>query len=257
MPSAWARASGRCALRGLVVGVGVNGQQRQSFRHRVRVSLPSAGQPDPLRCADVTFGRSVLVTACVVVAGALAGCDTNDGRQLQPPTEEQRAAMTTTATTLAAGASVNPTAAPAPFTLTAPWAEGAAIDPRFTCDGEDISPALSWTAPPAGTVELALLVTDDDAGGFVHWAVAGIAPTASGVAEGTPIPGAIEGVTSFGETGWGGPCPPSGTHTYRFSLYALSQQTEVAEGFGAADLAVYTDSASLAVAEVTGTYERP
>ena len=197
------------------------------------------------------------MTACVVVAGALAGCDTNDGRQLQPPTEEQRAAMTTTATTLAGGASVNPTAAPAPFTLTAPWADGAAIDPRFTCDGEDISPALSWTAPPAGTVELALLVTDDDAGGFVHWAVAGIAPTASGVAEGTPIPGAIEGVTSFGETGWGGPCPPSGAHTYRFSLYALSQQAEVADGFGAADLAVYTDSASLAVAEVTGTYERP
>jgi Raf kinase inhibitor-like YbhB/YbcL family protein len=205
----------------------------------------------------VTFGRSVLVTACVVVAGALAGCDTDDGRQLQPPTEEQRAAMTTTATTLAAGASVIETATPAPFTLTAPWADGAAIDPRFTCDGEDISPALSWTAPPAGTVELALLVTDDDAGGFVHWAVAGIAPSASGVAEGTPIPGAIEGVTSFGETGWGGPCPPSGVHTYRFSLYALSQQAEVSEGFGAADLAVYTVSASLGVAEVTGTYERP
>ena len=197
------------------------------------------------------------MTVCVIVAGALASCDTNDGRQLQPPTEEQRAAMTTTATTLAGGASVIETAVPAPFTLTAPWADGAAIDPRFTCDGEDISPALSWTAPPAGTVELALLVTDDDAGGFVHWAVAGIAPSASGVAEGTPIPGAIEGVTSFGETGWGGPCPPSGVHTYRFSLYALSQQAEVSEGFGAADLAVYTDSASLAVAEVTGTYERP
>ncbi len=198
------------------------------------------------------------MTAFVVLVGALVACDTNDGRQLQPPTEEQRAAMTTSTTALA-GAATTLTAgtAAAPFTLTAPWGDGGAIDPRFTCDGEDISPALSWTAPPAGTVELALMVTDDDAGGFVHWAVAGIAPSASGVAEGAPIPGAIEGVTSFGETGWGGPCPPSGVHTYRFSLYALSQQTEVSEGFGAADLAVYTDSSSLAVAEVTGTYERP
>jgi Raf kinase inhibitor-like YbhB/YbcL family protein len=210
----------------------------------------------------VTFGRSVLVPALVVMAGALASCDTNDGRQLQPPTEEQRAAMTTTTSTLAGAppgvaTTLTPGTAAAPFTLTAPWADGGAIDPRFTCDGEDISPALSWTAPPAGTVELALLVTDDDAGGFVHWAVAGIAPSASGVAEGAQIPGAIEGVTSFGETGWGGPCPPEGTHTYRFSLYALSQQAELSEGFGAADLAVYTDSSSLAVAEVTGTYERP
>jgi Raf kinase inhibitor-like YbhB/YbcL family protein len=205
----------------------------------------------------VTFGRSVLVTAFVVVVGALTACDTNDGRQLQPPTEEQRAAMTTSTTALAGAATTLTPGTVVPFAVTAPWADGGAIDPRFTCDGEDISPALSWTAPPAGTVELALLVTDDDAGGFVHWAVAGIAPSASGVAEGAPIPGAIEGVTSFGETGWGGPCPPSGVHTYRFSLYALSQQAEVSEGFGAADLAVYTDTSSLAVAEVTGTYERP
>jgi Raf kinase inhibitor-like YbhB/YbcL family protein len=208
----------------------------------------------------------MVLTLAVVGAGLLAACDTDDGRQLRPPTEAERAAMTTTtsssvvpglppevgaAGTLAAGTEA------VPFTMTAPWADGGAIDPRFTCDGEDISPALSWTAPPAGTVELALLVTDDDAGGFVHWAVAGIPPSAGGVAEGTPIPGAVEGVTSFGETGWGGPCPPSGTHTYRFSLYALSQQSEVAQGFGAADLTVYTDSASLAVAETTGTYARP
>ena len=204
------------------------------------------------------------MTASVLVIGVLTACDTDDGRQLRPPTEEQRAAATTTSTSTTltgvppdgALATATPSAAAAPFTLTAPWADGGVIEARFTCDGEDISPALSWTAPPAGTVELALLVTDDDAGGFVHWAVAGIAPSASGVGEGAAIPGAIEGVTSFGETGWGGPCPPSGSHTYRFSLYALSQQAEVSEGFGAADLAVYTDTSSLAVAEVTGTYER-
>jgi Raf kinase inhibitor-like YbhB/YbcL family protein len=215
----------------------------------------------------VTFDRRFAAASLAVLAAVLAACDTDDGRQLREPTDAQRAAMTTTTSTIATDGSVvagplttlppASDAAAAPFTLTAPWADGSAIDARYTCDGEDISPALSWTAPPEGTVELALLVTDDDAGGFVHWAVAGIPPAAGGVAEGTPIAGAIEGVNSFGEAGWGGPCPPEGTHTYRFSLYALSQQAEVAEGFGSADLATYTDTASLGVAEVTGTYARP
>ncbi len=230
----------------------------------------------------MTFDRPIVASCLLAVAALLAACDTDDGRQLRPPTDAQRAAMTTTTTTDAApvpevpgavvgtagtggtagsGAvtSVPPAtdvAAPT-FTLTTPWPDGGPIDARFTCDGEDISPALSWTAPPEGTAELALMVTDDDAGGFVHWAVAGIPAAAGGIAEGETIPGAIEGVTSFGEPGWGGPCPPSGTHTYRFSLYALSQQAEVSEGFGSADLAVYTASASLTVAEATGTYARP
>jgi Raf kinase inhibitor-like YbhB/YbcL family protein len=215
----------------------------------------------------VTFDRRFAAASLAVLAAVLAACDTDDGRQLREPTDAQRAAMTPTPSTIATDGSVvagplttlppASDAAAAPFTLTTPWADGGVIDARYTCDDEDISPALSWTAPPEGTVELALLVTDDDAGGFVHWAVAGIPPSAGGVAEGTPIAGAIEGVNSFGEAGWGGPCPPEGTHTYRFSLYALSQQAEVAEGFGSADLATYTESASLGVAEVTGTYARP
>jgi Raf kinase inhibitor-like YbhB/YbcL family protein len=220
----------------------------------------------------VTFVRSRIAGCLLVVAlvGALGACDTDDGRQMRPPTSDQRAALTTT-TTAAAGtgagatggrgtgagaATTVPASAAGPFSLTAPWADGAAMDRRYTCDGEDVSPALSWTAPPPGTVELALLVTDNDAADFVHWAVAGIPPRAGGVGQGAPIDGGIEGQTSFGETGWGGPCPPSGSHTYRFSLYALSQQAEVADGFAAADLQVYTDTSSLAVAEVTGTYAR-
>jgi Raf kinase inhibitor-like YbhB/YbcL family protein len=218
----------------------------------------------------VTFDRSRIVGCLVVltVTGTVGACDTDDGRQLRPPTSDQRAALTTTTSTTstagsagAAGAGVATTVAAASaavtFTMTAPWADGEAIDPRYTCDGDDVSPALSWTAPPQGTVELALLVTDDDAANFVHWAVAGIPPQAAGVGQGASIRGAIEGQTSFGDTGWGGPCPPSGTHTYRFALYALSQQAEVAEGFTAADLQVYIDTSSLAVAVVTGIYARP
>jgi Raf kinase inhibitor-like YbhB/YbcL family protein len=212
----------------------------------------------------VTFDRSRVAGCLVVIAlsGALNACDTDDGRELRPPTSDQRAALTTTTAVGAAGtagagaATTVPASATSPFSITAPWADGTAIDPRYTCDGEDVSPALSWTAPPPGTVELALLVTDDDAADFVHWAVAGIPPQAGGVGQGAAIQGAIEGQTSFGETGWGGPCPPSGQHTYRFSLYALSQQAEVADGFAAADLQVYTDTSALAVAETTGTYSR-
>jgi Raf kinase inhibitor-like YbhB/YbcL family protein len=196
---------------------------------------------------------------------ALTACDTDDGRELQPPTSDQRAALTTTTAVGATGtagdgsgaASTGAASAAGPFSMTAPWADGTAIDRRYTCDGQDVSPALSWTAPPAGTVELALLVTDDDAADFVHWAVAGIPPRAGGVGQGASIEGGIEGQTSFGEVGWGGPCPPSGQHTYRFSLYALSQQAEVTDGFAAADLQVYTDTSSLGVAQVTGTYRRP
>jgi Raf kinase inhibitor-like YbhB/YbcL family protein len=202
---------------------------------------------------------SWLVVAALLGLGA---CDTDDGRHMRPPTSDQRAALTTTTSTLApAAAGLATTLSPDPpaqaFTITAPWANGAAMDPRYTCDGKDVSPALSWTAPPQGTVELALLVTDDDAADFVHWAVAGIAPQAGGVAQGGKIPGAVEGESSFGETGWSGPCPPSGKHTYRFALYALSQQAEVGRGFAPADLQVYTRTSSLSVAEVTGTYARP
>ena len=115
-----------------------------------------------------------------------------------------------------------------------------------------------WTAPPAGTVELALLVTDDDADGFVHWAVAGIPPSSGEIGEGAQITGAIEGVNDFGQPGWGGPCPPAGApHTYRFSLYALSQQAELPDGFTGAELPAIAGPAALAVAESTGTYATP
>jgi Raf kinase inhibitor-like YbhB/YbcL family protein len=206
---------------------------------------------------------SLLASALVLAAAA---CDTDDGRSMRPPTSEQRASQTTTTSTSSTtsipgvplGGDVTTTAvAPAPFTISVPWDNGAAIDARFTCDGEDVSPLVSWSAPPADTVELALLVTDDDADGFVHWAVAGIPAGAGEAAEAATIPGAIEGTNDFGAVGWGGPCPPAGeTHTYRFSLYALDQQTELSDGFTGEDLAAVAGPAALAISEATGTYER-
>jgi Raf kinase inhibitor-like YbhB/YbcL family protein len=216
------------------------------------------------------FRRGLAVLAALVgVVVLAAACDTGDGKTLRPPTPAERAAMPTTTTSTTVASVLDPTAgddlgtAPtsataAAFSMTLPWADGAGIDARFTCDGADLSPAITWTAPPAGTVELALLVVDDDAGGFVHWAVTGIAPASGTKVEGKTFAGATEGLNDFGKIGYGGPCPPKGsTHTYRFALYALSQQAELPDRFTGKDLQAIADPAALTVAELTGTYARP
>jgi Raf kinase inhibitor-like YbhB/YbcL family protein len=100
--------------------------------------------------------------------------------------------------------------------------DGGTIPQRYTCDGEGVSPPLSWSGVPEGTRELALVVEDPDAGRFVHWTVLKIAPTQRRLEEGSAPPGAIETENSFGDPGWGAPCPPEGDgpHRYVFALYA-------------------------------------
>jgi Raf kinase inhibitor-like YbhB/YbcL family protein len=208
---------------------------------------------------------AAVATVLVIVAAA---CDTDDGKTLRPPTPSERAALptTTTSTTVVGldGAATSFPAVPetsgiaaAPFTLILPWAEGAAIDRKYTCDGGDVSPSITWTAPPAGTVEMALLMIDESAD-FIHWAVVGIPPTAGQKPEGTPfVDGAIEGTNSFGNVGYQGPCPPAGAaHTYRFTLYALSQQAELPDTFTGQDLESVAGPAAIDVADVSGTYAR-
>ncbi len=101
---------------------------------------------------------------------------------------------------------------------------GGSIPKRFTCDGEDISPELAWEGAPSGTTALVLLVDDPDAHGWVHWIVLDMTGTASGALPhgvGTSPDAPAQGRNDFGRIGWGGPCPPSGTHRYTFTLYAL------------------------------------
>lgn len=92
---------------------------------------------------------------------------------------------------------------------------------KFTCDGEDINPALSWNDFPAETKSFALAVTDPDAprGTWIHWLAYNIPATKTSIAQGE-IPG-TEATNDFGKKGYGGPCPPSGTHRYHFIVYAL------------------------------------
>jgi len=105
------------------------------------------------------------------------------------------------------------------------FAAGSMIPPLFTCDGKDLSPHLAWRDPPPGTKSFALICHDPDApsGTFIHWIVYDIPAGASLLPRGGPLPGgARQLVNDFGRADYGGPCPPSGTHRYVFTLYALN-----------------------------------
>ena len=97
------------------------------------------------------------------------------------------------------------------------------IPSKFTCDGANVSPPLSIANIPEKTMSLALIVDDPDApvGTWVHWVVWNIADGTKEIPEASVSPGAIQGTNDFGKQGYGGPCPPSGTHRYFFKLYAL------------------------------------
>lgn len=114
------------------------------------------------------------------------------------------------------------------------FADGGEIPTRFTCEGDDVSPALEWSGVPAGTKSLALVVDDPDAPDpkapkmvYVHWVLYGLPPSATGLPEGVARsalpPGAKEGLNDWKRLGYGGPCPPIGRHRYYFKLYALSE----------------------------------
>ena len=134
--------------------------------------------------------------------------------------------------------------------------EGEPIDPRFSCDGENVSPALAWEEPPAGTVELALVVDDPDApgGSFIHWVLAGLPPEQASLETGSQE--GVQGANDAGGTGWTGPCPPGGeTHRYVFTLYALDTESGFESGGSADDLRQTLDGHVLAEARLTATFE--
>jgi hypothetical protein len=123
------------------------------------------------------------------------------------------------------------------------------------CEGDNISPPLSWRGAPEGTVSFALIVVDPDGGNWVHWVVYNIPDSArsmesqvSGPARGSP------GINSYGKLGWGGPCPPSGTHRYVFTLFALDKILDLDEGASLKDLETAMDEHILAQVSLTGLF---
>lgn len=138
-----------------------------------------------------------------------------------------------------------------------------AIPQRYTCDGQDVSPPLSWDAPPERTQSLALIVDDSDApsGTFVHWIVFNLPADVRSLAEALPTnntlsQGGIQGQNDFGNIGFGGPCPPRGTHRYFFKLYALDRQLELGSGASKTEVVNAINGHVLGYAELIGTYSR-
>jgi Raf kinase inhibitor-like YbhB/YbcL family protein len=131
------------------------------------------------------------------------------------------------------------------------------IPSLHTCDGKDISPHLAWSGTPEGTKSFALTCIDPDApmGDFVHWLIYNIPPNVSELPQRGPLPaGAQEVANDFGKKPYGGPCPPSGTHRYFFTIYAL-KVSDLGAG-SKKDFLKKVKENQLASAEIIGLYKR-
>jgi Raf kinase inhibitor-like YbhB/YbcL family protein len=141
--------------------------------------------------------------------------------------------------------------------------EGGLIPPKYTCDGSDISPPLQWDAIPEGTKSIALISDDPDApmGTWVHWVLYNLPPDKKELNENIPpdenLPnGAKQGITDFRRVGYGGPCPPSGTHRYFFKIYALDATLDLPPRAGKSDLVSAMEGHILAEGQLMGKYKR-
>ncbi len=155
------------------------------------------------------------------------------------------------------------------FTIKSPAFENKhPIPTRYTGDGNDVSPALSWSNPPEGTVEFALIVDDPDAPvaePWVHWVLYGIPGNSDHLPEGFHGPRMpaeagelMQGQNSWGTIGYRGPAPPRGhgVHHYHFKLYALDEAVELGPGLEKNDLLRAIASHVLGKTELVGTYQR-
>ena len=151
-----------------------------------------------------------------------------------------------------------------PFELTSTaFGAGDPIPRKYTCDGDDTSPPLQWGDPPQGTRTLALIADDPDApmGTWVHWVLFNLPASTRALAEGVPADGDLPDGSRHGQNGWrrlgyGGPCPPGGTHRYFFKLYALDAQLDLAVGASKEGLLQAMEGHVLATTETMGLYTR-
>jgi len=144
------------------------------------------------------------------------------------------------------------------------FGHGAAIPARYTCDGQDLSPPLSWSGAPQGTVAFALIVDDPDAPGrvFTHWVLFNLPGSTHELPEGVPqterlASGGVQGRNDFNRIGYGGPCPPPGKpHRYRFTLYALTSTLPLQPGSTKQQVLDAMQGHVLGHAQLIGTYQR-
>jgi Raf kinase inhibitor-like YbhB/YbcL family protein len=183
---------------------------------------------------------SYVAVALVCFIGC-AGAERHEGESAPAPLEEVMEAVMITVTSSV-------------------FEGGERIPAKYTGEGEDVSPPLAWRGAPDSTVEFALICDDPDAPRpepWVHWVLYGIPAGTDSLAEGATGVG-LEGKTSWGTTGYGGPMPPPGhgTHHYHFKLYALDQSVGLEGGATKAELLRAMQSHVLTQGELVGTYER-
>jgi Raf kinase inhibitor-like YbhB/YbcL family protein len=132
------------------------------------------------------------------------------------------------------------------------------IPSKYTCEGQNINAPLSIKDIPADAKSLALIVDDPDAPmkTWVHWTAWNINPDTSEIAENSIPAGCVEGTTSFGSTGYGGPCPPSGTHRYFFKIFALDNVLDLKPGTHTANLTTAMQGHIIDKDEFIGLYKK-
>jgi Raf kinase inhibitor-like YbhB/YbcL family protein len=145
----------------------------------------------------------------------------------------------------------------------ASFTEEGMIPRQYTCDGNDVSPPLSWSGVPDEAKSIALICDDPDApvGTWVHWVLFNLPPRTDGLDEGVPSSktlknGAKHGTNDFRKFGYGGPCPPGGTHRYYFKVYALDTLLDLDPGITKADLLKAMKGHILAEGQLMGRYKR-
>ncbi|MEK9160273.1 MAG: YbhB/YbcL family Raf kinase inhibitor-like protein [Patescibacteria group bacterium] len=138
------------------------------------------------------------------------------------------------------------------------FADQEEIPSHYTCDGQNISPPLMIDSVPAAAQTLAIIVYDPDApsGDFVHWIIWNISPINKQLSENVFIPEATQGINDFAKPGWGGPCPPSGSHRYVFRLFALDTTLDLPDTATKLELKAAMEAHVLEEAQFTSTYQR-
>lgn len=196
--------------------------------------------------------RQIILYSLMLISMALASCAASATTTPQAAATSALESETTATNIVSMEATMS-------LTLTSDaFANGQSIPVKYSCRGKNISPALAWNEPPAGTQSFALIVDDPDApmGTWVHWVLYNIPASTRSLQESTDPSAMSVGKNSSGNMRYDGPCPPSGTHRYFFKLYALDSTLSLSPGSTKEQVLNAMKGHILAQGELMGTFSK-
>ena len=194
--------------------------------------------------------REVFILCTALVS--LSACSSDDGRIMSPPRADQTDSVQTATTVGDVVAEDTGT-----MTVTGPWTSGSAIDSRYTCDGEALSPPLAWSGAPEDTQAFAIVIDNMDDPANLNWVVTNIDFATTKTTEGAAPVGATVARNPRGEAAYMPPCPSSGsTQTYVVTVYALDSLTPLEDNPDAATMKADIESAAIEAATTVFTVSR-